>query len=81
MSAKITSAEELKKATFDVMKANGVSDGYIRMVASRGPGDLGPGHSAAEHVLRYLEKGFAEIDAHLGPEMSFSPDNHFIKLL
>jgi len=34
-------AEELKKATYETMEANGVSDGYIRMVVSRGAGDLG----------------------------------------
>ncbi len=34
-------ADELKKATHDCMEANGVSDGYIRMVVSRGVGDLG----------------------------------------
>jgi len=34
-------AEELKKATYETMEANGVSDGYIRMVVSRGTGDLG----------------------------------------
>jgi branched-chain amino acid aminotransferase len=34
-------ADELKKATYDTMEANGVSDGYIRMVVSRGTGDLG----------------------------------------
>ena len=34
-------AEELKAATHETMQANGVSDGYIRMVVSRGKGDLG----------------------------------------
>ncbi len=33
--------KELKQAIFDTIKANGLSDGYIRLVATRGTGDLG----------------------------------------
>ncbi len=33
--------EEMKKAVIDTCKANGIKDGYIRLVVTRGEGDLG----------------------------------------
>jgi branched-chain amino acid aminotransferase len=33
--------EEMQQATIDTVAANGVRDAYIRLVISRGPGDLG----------------------------------------
>lgn len=35
------SKEEMRKAVVDTVRANGIMDGYIRLVVSRGPGDLG----------------------------------------
>lgn len=35
------SREEMRKAVIDTVRANGIMDGYIRLVVSRGPGDLG----------------------------------------
>ena len=35
------SKEEMRKAVIDTVRANGIRDGYIRLVVSRGPGDLG----------------------------------------
>jgi len=35
------SAEELTRTTLDTVAANGLRDAYIRLIVSRGPGDLG----------------------------------------
>jgi branched-chain amino acid aminotransferase len=35
------SREELKQAIIDTVRANEMRDGYIRVIISRGPGDLG----------------------------------------
>jgi branched-chain amino acid aminotransferase len=35
------SKEEMRRAVIDTVRANGIRDGYIRLVVSRGPGDLG----------------------------------------
>ena len=52
------SPEELSKAMYDTMKLNGLTDAYVRLVVTRGPGDLGldPRKCARPGVYMIVDK-------------------------
>src|SRR6478672_7446261 len=41
MLGPLPSRDEMKRAIQDTVRANEMSDGYVRAILSRGPGDLG----------------------------------------
>jgi branched-chain amino acid aminotransferase len=52
------SYEEMEQALVETIRRNGLRDGYIRLVVSRGPGDLGldPRRSPRANVIIIVEK-------------------------
>lgn len=50
--------EEMQQAVVDTVRKNGLRDGYIRLVVSRGPGDLGldPRRSRGANVVIIVEQ-------------------------
>src|SRR5690606_793261 len=52
------SMEEMQQAVVETVRKNGLRDGYIRLVVSRGPGDLGldPRRSPKANVVIIVEQ-------------------------